>query len=988
MSITLILTQLIDLDKILLQPLKKRDDIVTKFCRTIVKRGSVSLRILPWVHSVFLVIICLASFLTPVIANTYTQTEPLLSSISIATSKYSFPQHFINEQGQPAGIMVDFWQLWSEKTGVKVDFKALNWPDSIAQVASGDIDIHAGLTFIGKRAELLAFSDAVYPHFSYVYIHKSLGNINKVSMLSPYAVGVVQNASHPTTLVKANPAIQIKQYPNRFAMYKAALVGEIFAFAEIEQLDKSYENYSQLIDLFPRYKRINYYAGEYGAATAKGNEALLTIVNQGIGLITVDERQALANKWLKQKRMTDVLNIAFSDNLAPYMGHSLSGQPQGLHLDIWKLWSKYSGIDINFVADTMSGGIAQVKTGLADLHLAYPEKEPSTTGLRKAKKVYGVKSKVFVSMQYGEIGSLADLKGKAIGIYPTSPYLSQLKEEYPDIELKFFSDSQSMLSAADSGQIAAVVIEVETMKVQLVNANMQSSFYILPEPVFYTDIYALVGSNNEQLAQFIRAGFDLIPIEELQKIERDWLGADDNHYFQQFSDKLLLTQEEQKWVLDNPVVTVGATGNWAPMEYINNDGEVQGINRDIIELVAKATGLTLEFKGFDDWASLLDAFNHNEVDLILGISNSEERDKIFDFSNVYSETPWSVIHKQSFASERSLSSFNGKSLAFIKGYQIAEKVKAMHPDINIVVVDNVEQGLVAVQKGIVNGFVEVMPVAANLLKRESLVPLAISIVDELSVEHNRVAMHKGNTQLKNIINKGLVLLTEERRQEIFNRWFNVNIQTGLDQRFVAKVAAQIGMVLLVIIGVIAYWNRRLSREVTLRKKLEERMKHMATHDELTGLANRALLKSQLDTAIAQHQRQQAKFAILFADLDGFKGINDEFGHDAGDKVLKQVASRIQACTRRADTVSRFGGDEFVILLSNIHNKEEAGYIAEKIIAVFDEPFALEQGDRTLGSSIGIAVYPDDGETGSDLLKMSDTLMYRVKSSGKNNYLYR
>jgi diguanylate cyclase (GGDEF)-like protein len=162
---------------------------------------------------------------------------------------------------------------------------------------------------------------------------------------------------------------------------------------------------------------------------------------------------------------------------------------------------------------------------------------------------------------------------------------------------------------------------------------------------------------------------------------------------------------------------------------------------------------------------------------------------------------------------------------------------------------------------------------------------------------------------------------------------------------------------------------------------------MATHDELTGLANRVLLKDRLNNAIAFHQRQSLKMAILFIDLDGFKNINDNEGHDVGDELLQQVAQRLQGCVRSSDTVVRFGGDEFVVLLTGLHSKKEAAYVAEKILILIQKQFQLSLNKASIGCSIGIAMYPDDGENETDLLKVADTVMYRVKATGKNNYQF-
>jgi diguanylate cyclase (GGDEF)-like protein len=165
------------------------------------------------------------------------------------------------------------------------------------------------------------------------------------------------------------------------------------------------------------------------------------------------------------------------------------------------------------------------------------------------------------------------------------------------------------------------------------------------------------------------------------------------------------------------------------------------------------------------------------------------------------------------------------------------------------------------------------------------------------------------------------------------------------------------------------------------------MQYMATHDDLTGLANRVLLKDRLNKAITFHERQKLLVAVLFIDLDGFKDINDTYGHDVGDELLIEVATRLKGCVRESDTVVRFGGDEFVLLLTGLHNQNEAGYVADKVLKLIQQPIQLPNVSVNIGCSIGIAMYPEDGDSNNELLKIADSLMYKVKGEGKNHYAF-
>jgi diguanylate cyclase (GGDEF)-like protein/PAS domain S-box-containing protein len=177
------------------------------------------------------------------------------------------------------------------------------------------------------------------------------------------------------------------------------------------------------------------------------------------------------------------------------------------------------------------------------------------------------------------------------------------------------------------------------------------------------------------------------------------------------------------------------------------------------------------------------------------------------------------------------------------------------------------------------------------------------------------------------------------------------------------------------------------RNITERKEAEARIRYMALHDALTGLPNRILLEDRLSHAIVHSRRNQTRVAVLMLDLDHFKHINDSLGHHVGDELLEAVAVRLRACLREGDTAARLGGDEFVISLPDIANNEDAEIVAGKILATLTDPFPIEDRMLHIGGSIGIGVYPGDGEDSGSLLRAADTAMYDAKQNGRGIYRF-
>ncbi|HEY6816764.1 MAG TPA: EAL domain-containing protein [Croceibacterium sp.] len=177
------------------------------------------------------------------------------------------------------------------------------------------------------------------------------------------------------------------------------------------------------------------------------------------------------------------------------------------------------------------------------------------------------------------------------------------------------------------------------------------------------------------------------------------------------------------------------------------------------------------------------------------------------------------------------------------------------------------------------------------------------------------------------------------------------------------------------------------RDITARKEAEARIRYMALHDSLTGLANRTLFEDRLGHAIAQSRRQEAQMAVLLLDLDRFKHINDSLGHHVGDQLLEEFAMRLRTCLRDSDTAARLGGDEFAVCLPGLKSVDDAEAVARKIMAVLQAPFQIEQHELNIGGSIGIARYPEDGLDHGTLLRAADTAMYDAKAHGRGTYRF-
>ncbi len=214
-----------------------------------------------------------------------------------------------------------------------------------------------------------------------------------------------------------------------------------------------------------------------------------------------------------------------------------------------------------------------------------------------------------------------------------------------------------------------------------------------------------------------------------------------------------------------------------------------------------------------------------------------------------------------------------------------------------------------------------------------------------------------------------------RTQEAFELRYGRGTET-------VTAVAGVGLSLLLALLAWLMVNGR-NRALRLAAAMTEELRQMAQHDPLTGLPNRALFSDRLNQELARAKRQNGRFAMVFLDLDHFKPINDNYGHDVGDQVLRWVARQLQNCVRAADTVGRLGGDEFVVLLAQRSESEAILALTEKFHQALRQPFVVEGHELTISCCIGVAIYPDDGTDALTLTKGADNAMYRAKAAGRD-----
>lgn len=842
----------------------------------------------------------------------------------------------------------------------------------------------AGLSRNPEREQQYLLGPTLVNVYSNVFVHRDLNNVNQLQQLKPYLIGALQQSANSTSLQQVVPGVTMREFALQDDLYDAALNGEIRAFTAQDRLSPRYQHYKELQEQFPLFRKLPLQKIELTYAVLRNRPELAAHLGKAYDGLPAGFVEKLERRWLSGISDENTVLVAMAEGNPPLMNVTPNGLPQGLLVDLWQLWSDQTGIPIAMVPETTTEGLKTLRQGRVDAHMGYPVGGQMLDGVRVVWPVYRLMS----SFYYSAGQQLTDVSQVTlpVGVFAAASYAEKLRQDYPALQIRSFEKLEEMVRAFERNEIGGFFIADLVMQHRVLQTNA-NAYKKLDQPRYQTELQILVAADANKLAEQLKQGFQAITQDQLEAVEKRWLARPETGYYNSFRQQVPLSPQAQDWLKEHHTIRVGVMANWPPMEFVDQDGIVKGVTQDILTKLNQRLGTELVAVAYTDWQQLVQDFLDGKLDMVANMADTPERKQQANFSLNFWPSQWAVLslgHTSSVASMREL---NGSTVAIEKDYDINLLLQQQFPEIKIVPTSHYDESLELLQQGQVNYAIDTLMVTGGTLRKPEYSNLRMHLPADMPVTPSLFAVRKDYPLLLQIIDQGLRTLSEADRAEIRNRWFLLDFDPDLAQDRVYTLVLQVVGAGLLLFAVVFFWNMSLRREVGLRRDMEQKMRFMATHDDLTQLANRALLQERLEQAVMQHARHQEKLALLFIDLDGFKAVNDSFGHHVGDELLTRVAAMLKYCVRKSDTVARFGGDEFVVLLTGLLDRDDAAIVAEKVLLQLAEPVQLSVCQAKIGASIGIALYPDDGTDSNSLLKSADSLMYLAKQSGKGQYRF-
>lgn len=451
--------------------------------------------------------------------------------------------------------------------------------------------------------------------------------------------------------------------------------------------------------------------------------------------------------------------------------------------------------------------------------------------------------------------------------------------------------------------------------------------------------------------------------------------------YNQFSVDVILSEEEKKYLHDRQIIRMCIDPNWIPFEHFDKKGNYEGMSADYYKLFEKNLNVKFEPVHTKTWSESIEFAKERKCDIFSLAMSTPEREKYMSFTTPYLKIPLVITTKLDIPFVNEIKDLRGKRVGISKGYAFYELLKAKYPDLNLVEVDDIDDGLKKVNDGTIFGYIGTLASVGYRLQRYYSGELKIAGKIEDNWELG-IGVRNDDPILLTILQKAINQVSAEQKREILNRWISIKYEKGTDYTMVYKV---VGFFSFIIFFGLFF----MQKQQTLKRKLQDanekleiayaELEQVAVTDKLTQLFNRHKLDKTLQSEKNRADRYDQMFGIMILDIDHFKVINDTYGHHVGDVVLQEFAAILVNNSRESDIIGRWGGEEFLIIVPQ-GDFDSMNYFAHNLKNKIQSHLFVSSYKIT--TSIGITVYRKY-ESLQTTLSRADEALYVAKNSGRN-----
>ena len=676
--------------------------------------------------------------------------------------------------------------------------------------------------------------------------------------------------------------------------------------------------------------------------------------------------------WLNEHNS---VKVGYDAHFPPYSFLNDNNQLEGLAVDVFDLLGRKLGTQFNAIPSSSWAELYDAaenrQVDLVATMVDRPERHESFN----FTKAYITKSLVIIAKGEDQtINEPKHLANKRVALVKGYQYVQPILEAYPSIVPVFVDTMLEGLTAVSTGKADATITFLGAghyYRTKYLFSNLRyAAIYDksnAPESIAVRRDWAI-------LTNILNKALLSISEAEMHHLRSKWLPKD-------YKDLLIdiqLTENEKQWIEAHPVIRLGVDPEFSPFEYID-DERYLGMASDYVRLLNQRLRLNLTVEQNLAWDEAVEKAKVKEIDVLPAVGVTEDRKQFLIYTQPYlnfqrviitrSDKPF-ILGLDDLVKERIAVQKNSSHHGFL-----LENSSIMPLEF-----ETLQDTLLAVSGGKADALVGNVASATYWIRQLNLTNLKVAAPVSNDVQSLHFAVRNDWPELVSIINKGLDTISEETQREISEKWLNLEYRAGVDYDLIIKLVGGFTSILITIL----LWNFTLNRRV--KERTAQLVQH-AYYDQLTQFPNRFLIQDRINQVIAEAKLQEQKIAVLSIDLDDFKKVNDVFGHPIGDRILKTIAKRIKNAVAETHIIGRLGGDQFIVVMSHLNEASQAASFATLLLHCIREVVKVERNEFNLSASVGIALYPDDGNSAESLLKNADSATHHAKSIGHGSYAY-
>ncbi|MFO7859952.1 MAG: transporter substrate-binding domain-containing protein [Desulfosalsimonas sp.] len=911
-----------------------------------------------------------------------------------------WPPFDFSEHGRPKGYAIEHLELLGRRLGLSFQYvNGYSWFELLGLLKQGKIDLLPCLWISESRKRFMRFTGS-YLELPYVIVaaKENAGKFQTVENLSGKTVAAARGYKQEEVLLSAYPEIDVFQVQNAQEGLEAVVYGEADAYigylGSVAYLMATRFLGSLQICGETRGPEL----GPQGLHMAVRPEMdlLAGILEKAMETVTDREKVELAEKWIsvEQTRVPDltvaekvflrknpVLRVDNLQNWPPFNFND-RGRPRGFCIDYMELLAGKLGVEVEYVTRQGWNDIMEMlQSGDIDCLCDVVPTPDRKKYIEFTDSYLTIFSGIVVRQGKERFTRLRDLAGRKVAVPEGFYYQELLNKHYPDLEIVAQKDSLACLKAVSSGEVDAALAEKPVFD-HLIRQHFLTDLKSVPvmDSRWFENTPVSIGVSKDRaiLGGILQKAMDRVTQDELTRLYRRWLDREQTEWG---GLRVMLSQQERQWLEEKGEIRICGRPSWLPFEEIDKNGVHRGISADIMALLEERIGVPIRFVPTKSWEQSIEALESDRCDLLSAVSKSRREKGSFVVSKPYIESVNVMVARDGQPYIPDLHALEGRKVGIVQDNPVADYLRDQYPGIRLRFYPDLKGVLRAVAK-------DEAEIALGSLHRVSYILHELGLYD-LKIagqtpykEQLGLGIAGDNQVLASIMDKALESVSGREVSRITRKWLSIRYDKGFDTLLLFQILG----VVAVLMSLFAFWNRKLARlnrdlgiaHQALAVKSRE-LERLSVTDALTGIFNRLKTEDLLLGEIRRIRRTRQPFSVIMLDVDHFKQINDSYGHQTGDHVLKQITGLLHANIRQADSIGRWGGEEFLVLCPDTSIKGAVILAQHLRNSVAGQQFSAA---GRVTCSFGVAEYhPGEGIT--QLLRRVDRAMYLAKQRGRN-----